>query len=248
MKQKNLSSNAVLILANMVPLVGVLFFGWDGRAIFVIYILETVLIGVINVLKMLTVYILNGTKNEPPPSPGDNVSGWGLIPFFIFHYNFFIFVQSVLFFAFSSIWKTSASTQPFDLGTNFSNYLTGDTKLAVISLAIANAYYFINDFIMNDKYRTETMASLMFQPYKRIFVQQFVVILGGFIFMLSGSPAAVAVLFIVLKTVADYLSANYGNNPKIKKWIVKQTEQNSKKPMTNDEINIMDDMFGGGNK
>lgn len=248
MVQKNLSSNAVLILANMVPLVGVLFFDWDGKAIFVIYILETVLIGIINVLKMLTVYILNGTKKEPPPSPGDNVSGWGLIPFFIFHYNFFVFVQSVLFFAFSSIWENVHTAPPFNLVANFSRFLSGDTQLAVISLAIANAYYFINDFIMSNKYRTETMAGLMFQPYKRIFVQQFVVILGGFIFMLSGSSAIVAILFIALKTIADYLSANYGNNPKIKEWLLKKTAESSEKPITEEDKRMIDNIFGRRDK
>jgi hypothetical protein len=63
----------------------------------------------------------------------------------------------------------------------------------------------------------------MFQPYKRIFLQQFVVILGGFIFMLFNSAVAVAVLFILLKTAANYISFNFNTDPKIQDWVKKNT-------------------------
>lgn len=238
-------SNLFLVLANIVPLLGVLFLGWDGKGIFVIYILETVLIGILNVLKMLVVYILNGTRNEPPPSPGDNVGGFFIIPFFIFHYYFFIFVQTVLFFAFSSIWDHSIK-EPFMVISNFVPYLSGETKYALLSLLAANLTYFIDGFVLSGKYKTETLSGLMFQPYKRIFVQQFVVIFGGFIFMMSNSAAAVAALFIVLKTLADYLSANYSNNPKIQNWIkdnLKSTDD-GRRELTKEEKEAIERIFG----
>ncbi|HYG15785.1 MAG TPA: DUF6498-containing protein [Bacteroidia bacterium] len=215
-------SNITLILANLVPLIGVLFLGWDGKGIFVIYILETIIIGVLNVLKMLVVAILNDPRNEPPLSPKDTVKGWGIIPFFIFHYFFFVFVQSVLYFAFSSIWQDNGPA-PIDLPANFGPYITGETRLALISLTIANIMYVIENFILSGEYKQSTLGGLMFQPYKRIFLQQFVVIFGGFIFMLSGSVVVVAVLFILLKIVADYISANYNSSPKIQEWVKKNT-------------------------
>lgn len=237
------TSNTVLILANLVPLVGVLFLGWDGKGIIVIYILETVLIGIINALKMLTVYVINGTKNEPKNNPQtQGVSGLGLIPFFLFHYNFFIFVQSVLFFAFSSMWEPMGKgPEPFNVIANFSLYVNQETAWALGSLLFANLTYFLNDFILNDKYKTETMAGLMFAPYKRIFLQQFLVILGGFIFLLTGGIAIVMGLFVILKTIADYITANYSKNPKVKNWVNKNMMKDKDgKPLSEEDRKNME--------
>jgi hypothetical protein len=44
----------VLIGANLIPLVGVLFWGWSTFEVVALYWLENVIIGVINVLKMIT--------------------------------------------------------------------------------------------------------------------------------------------------------------------------------------------------
>lgn len=244
MNQRVTASNITLLLANLVPLIGVLFLGWDGKGIFVIYILETVIIGLLNIIKMVVVGILNGTKREPELAPGQNVFGWGLIPFFIFHYYFFIFVQSVLYFAFSSIWHP-AGPEPFNVFANFMPYITGETRLALISLTIANVMYVIENFILSGEYRTTTMSALMFQPYKRIFLQQFVVILGGFIFMLSGSVTAVAVLFIFLKIAADYISANYNSSPKIQAWVKKNTINKAGTDLSEEQKRMVERMLGG---
>jgi hypothetical protein len=48
------SSAVVLIVANLVPLIGVLFWHWDAFEIVALYWAENVIIGVINVLKMIT--------------------------------------------------------------------------------------------------------------------------------------------------------------------------------------------------
>lgn len=236
------TSNTVLILANLVPLIGVLFLGWDGKGIIVIYILETIMIGLINALKMLTVYFINGTKKEPAPSAGDNISGFALIPFFLFHYNFFVFVQSVLFFAFSSMWEPMGKgIEPFNLVGQFSLYINQETAWALGSLLIANLTYFVNDFVLNDKYKTQTISGLMFAPYKRIFLQQFLVILGGFIFMLTGGISFVMGLFVILKIVADYVSANYGKSPKVKRWVEKNMMKGKDgKPLSAEDRKIME--------
>jgi hypothetical protein len=237
------TSNVVLILANLVPLAGVLFLGWDGKGIIVVYILETVMIGIINALKMLTVYFINGTENEPKENPkAQGVSGLGLVPFFLFHYNFFIFVQSVLFFAFSSMWEPMGKgPEPFNVIANFALYINQETAWALGSLLIANLTYLINDFILNDGYKTQTMAGLMFAPYKRIFLQQFLVILGGFVFILTGGIGVVMGIFVLLKTGADYISANYGRNPKVKSWVEQNIMKDKDgKPLSEDDREAME--------
>src|SRR4051812_39197593 len=48
------TSAYVLIAANALPLFGVLFLGWDAFSIVLLYWTENVVIGAINVLKMIT--------------------------------------------------------------------------------------------------------------------------------------------------------------------------------------------------
>src|SRR3954454_1231163 len=48
------TSAYVLIAANVLPLLGVLFLGWDTFSIVALYWSENVIIGAINVLKMIT--------------------------------------------------------------------------------------------------------------------------------------------------------------------------------------------------
>jgi len=45
-------SSIVLILANLVPLVGVLYFDWSVLDILLLYWTESVIIGLVNVLRM----------------------------------------------------------------------------------------------------------------------------------------------------------------------------------------------------
>ena len=44
---------AILVVANMLPLIGVVYWNWNALEVVIIYWLENLVIGVINILKML---------------------------------------------------------------------------------------------------------------------------------------------------------------------------------------------------
>ena len=134
--------------------------------------------------------------------------------------------------------------EPFNVIANFRLYINDNTLLALGSLLMANLIYVADDFIFSEKYKTASMQSLMMAPYKRIFLQQFLVILGGFIFMLTGGISLVMGLFVVLKIVADYVSANYGKNPKITNWITKNIKGKDGKELTEEQKQMVENMFG----
>jgi len=80
----------------------------------------------------------------------------------------------------------------------------------------------------------------MFAPYKRIFLQQFLVILGGFIFMLTGGISLVMGLFVILKIIADYITANYNKSPIVKNWVEKKMMKGKDgKPLSEEDRKIM---------
>ena len=68
---------------------------------------------------------------------------------------------------------------------------------------------FANDFILTGKYTKRTMGEQMFEPYPRIIVQQFVVILGGFVFTVTGSGYPVLVIFVAIKIYLDLLLKDF---------------------------------------
>lgn len=191
-----LDKNSIpVILWNLVPFAGVLFLHWKPESVFVCYALETIVIGLFNVFKLVAVYYYG-----LPPKPDETgVKGLGIIPFFIVHYYFFVFVQLSIFFSGSS---NGVSGTFAVLGS----LLTDSTYYTALGAFIINcALNFVNDFILNAKYTRRTMSEQMFEPYPRIIVQQFVVILGGFIFNVTGNGYPVLVIFVALKIYLDLL-------------------------------------------
>jgi hypothetical protein len=195
-KRKLSTSDWLLILVNLIPLYCVWFEGWNASEVFLVYCLETVIIGVINVLKMACVTLfVKKTDDWQNGGTSSKQSGWFFIFFFIVHYGFFVFVQTQLFFAVSRLIPN---------GSFFANYakipalLGNNGKLMLLIFVL---YYTVQNFInffMSGNYKTISMGRLMFEPYMRIFVQQFVVILGG-IFLGFGAGKIFMLVFIIAK-------------------------------------------------
>ncbi len=75
-----------LVAVNLLPVVGVLFWGWDAGAIVLLYWSENLVVGIYNVLKMACV------KVEPAAA---NVGKLFMIPFFMVHYGGFTAVHGL---------------------------------------------------------------------------------------------------------------------------------------------------------
>ena len=195
-KRKLSVSDYLLILVNLIPLYCVWFEGWNASQVFLVYCLETVIIGLINVLKMACVTIFV-KKTDVWQNDGASTmqSGWFFIFFFIIHYGFFVFIQTQIFFSVSGLIPGHAfmggySKIPALLGNN-----------GKLMLLIFIAYYSVQtffEFFMTGNYKTISMGRLMFEPYIRIFVQQFVVILGS-MFLSFGAGKIFILIFVVVK-------------------------------------------------
>ena len=190
---------AALAIANLIPLVGVLFFGWSVWNILVIYWLENGIVGVINVLKMST-----ATGEEPDGAtatstingqPATSVTKLGVIPFFVVHYGIFWVVHGIFVLtlpAFLSL--TSGIGMTLDVGP---------VLLAAIGLAISHGLSFWWNFLRAGEYRRSTPAGLMFAPYKRLVALHLTIILGALAVASTGAPAAAVAILVGVKTVID---------------------------------------------
>jgi len=196
LKRKLTPGDYLLIIVNLIPLYGVWFEGWNASQVFLVYCLETVIIGIVNVIKMACVTIFVRKKDVWENNGVSSMqSGWLFVFFFIAHYGFFVFVQTQLFFAVSGLIPDGSLLAKYSKIPG----LLGDSGKLMLWIFIA--YYTMQSvfgFFASGVYKTISMGRLMFEPYMRIFVQQFVVILGS-IFLSFGAGKVFVLVFVVIK-------------------------------------------------
>lgn len=180
-------SLVALVLANLWPLVGVVFFGWTTFSVLLLFWLENVIVGCINVGRMWKAADSEGGK-------------WSVIPFFIVHYGMFTAVHGVFVIAIFAGDPGEAGLTP-DLVTR----MVGGAGIgpAALALAASHGYSFVMNYLRGGEYQTAKLKRLMFQPYTRVVVLHVTIIFGGFLIVSQGQPVAALALLVVLKTAID---------------------------------------------
>lgn len=182
-------------------------------AILFVYFLETIIIGVFNTLKMFWSIQFGNSK------------GYLLILFFIFHYGFFVAIQSIFGFAIFSINDNSFIKEPFNLIENYGAILQlEDIKYALPAIIFTHLGKFISDFIRNEKYLKFEAQEIMFKPYVRIFIQQFVVILSFFFVVFSSAGILAAILLILFRFILDLLFESIKEDSKTLDFLAEKLE------------------------
>jgi hypothetical protein len=215
-----------LLAANVVPLLGVLFMGWSTFSVVVLYWAENVIIGAINVLKMIvcnptedainlanvSAKQLEGNSNQvrkllaqqaPRLALAHQASKLFLIPFFIFHYGLFCFVHGV--FVFTMLGNQGMPFGgPLEVLPEFFDRLRAEgLTWALAALTASHLFSFFSNYIGRGEYRRVTVPLLMFQPYGRIVVMHIAILFGAFLIMALGSPVWMLVILIIGKTIMD---------------------------------------------
>ena len=199
MFKKNLTkSDIFLIAANIVPIIGAWFFGWDPKQIFMVYALETVIIGIFTLLKMGVVTMVRKTDTWYNQGSSMQKSGIFFMLFFLVHYGMFVAIQTGLFIEVSGISK-DFHIGFFDFFLHWPQYLGKDANYMLTGFFISYGFSMAWNFIRTGQYRKISMTYLMFQPYIRIFIQQFAVILGS-MFLAFGAGKIFIVVFAAAKT------------------------------------------------
>ena len=195
-KRKLTASDYLLIIVNCIPLYCVWFEDWNASQVFLVYCLETVIIGIVNVLKMTFVTIFVRKKDDWQNARSSTMqSGWFFILFFIAHYGFFVFVQTQIFFNVSNLVPDGSFLMNY---SKIPELLGPEGKLLLLIFITYYTLQNVFDFLLSGKYKTISMGRLMFEPYMRIFVQQFVVIIGS-IFLSFGAGKIFILVFVIAK-------------------------------------------------
>jgi hypothetical protein len=192
-----------LVLANLVPVFGVLALHWEVFPLMFLFWSENVIVGAFNVLKMLT---------NQPSAPVMWIGKLFIIPFFCFHYGMFTFVHGMLVIAF------------FNRGVNGVHGLAGVSMFwnvmrenqlgwAILGLTVSHGVSFVTNYIRGGEYQRVGLQQLMQQPYGRIMVMHFAILFGGFLVMALHSPTPALLLLVALKIAFD-LGSHVGERKK----------------------------------
>lgn len=175
----------LLVVMNMIPLVGVIAFGWNIGFIMLLYWMETVIIGLFNIPKILT-------AQKIPQGTSRRVGVGGrlfVVIFFTVHYGMFNFGHYTFL------------KDMFDLPP-----IGRDVLIAVAGLALSHGASLIVNWFGKREYKRNDPSLQMFKPYGRVIVMHVVIIFGGFFVLAFKGALPVLILLIALKTAVDVVA------------------------------------------
>lgn len=174
----NLTS-AALVVGNLVPLAGVLFFDWTVFEVLLLFWAENLIIGAINVARIWTLY-----------RQRNHAMLLLFVPFFILHYGAFTFFHLMFLVQLfrpddPESWSLVALLVP------------------LLALMLSHVYSHCAHFIGRGEYRDASPGDLMTRPYERIVVLHVAILVGGWLVSLLGQPVWALVLLVALKIAFD---------------------------------------------
>lgn len=199
----SISRYALLLLANLVPLVGVVMLHWRVFDVIFLFWMENVIIGFYAILRMIL------PPNRPPLA-----SLLAVFPaaFFAFHYGMFCTVHGT--FVFSLFGKEDGITlSGFNLLPDVLELLAQNKalRIGVAALLLVHGV----DFLRARLFHPESFGGIQYEmsrPYRRVFILHTALIFGGMLITALQQPLAGLLALIVFKIVSDI---NYMNKPDI---------------------------------
>jgi Family of unknown function (DUF6498) len=188
------STSALLLVAvNLIPLYGVLALGWPVFPTVLLYWLENVVIGVLNVLRMLCVCPRDRTRW---------VAKLFLVPLFCLHYGMFTAAHGTfVIMLFGGGEYPVQWLQVIEPATRA--VAAFDLALPLAALAASHMYSFLWNYLGKGEFRRASLRELTRTPYSRVVVLHLTILFGGWIAMELGSPTWALVVLIGFKIALD---------------------------------------------
>lgn len=197
LKKALTKSDYFLIAANLLPVVGVWLWNWSPHEVFMVYALETVIVGIFTLIKMGIVTSVRKTDTWYNGPSRTKQLGIFFMLFFLMHYGMFVAIQTGIIIQVSGIGK-QFHIGFFDFFIHWPQYLGKDAYYMLAGFFISYGFSMYRNFIRPRQYQTIPMMLLMFQPYGRIFIQQVTVILGS-MFLVFGAGKIFILIFAFIK-------------------------------------------------
>lgn len=181
-REENKRSLYFLIMANLIPVGGVLLTNWQIGDIMLLFWFESAIIGFYNILKLFRI-------------AGPIAIFYSL--FFVGHYGGFMAVHLLFIFALFF----DENVQGSSLAEVAATFMT--LWPAILALFISHGFSFADNFLRRKEYLHKTAKAQMGKPYTRIILMHITIIFGGFLVMALDAPLYALLLLLVMKIAVD---------------------------------------------
>jgi hypothetical protein len=200
-----------LVVANAVPLLGVLAWGWSTFDLMLLYWFET---GVIGFFMLVQLFLADGA--DPHRRRGVRgllarlyaVGGVAVFYAFLWHGLGFSVVEV---FGPGGVFGAAPGSLPaVPPGGHFgyffgpqSGVLEGGLRLSALGLLVSHGLSFVGNVVLRGEDRRTPPALLVWRPYGRVVALHVTLVIGGLVVAALGHPVVGLALFVVLKTAVD---------------------------------------------
>lgn len=200
---------ALAVGFNLVPVIGVLFWGWSAFALLLLYWLENVVVGVFTVARMLAAGAVSSIAALSLPG------ALALSAFFTVHYGLFCFVHGIFVLSMFEDSAPAVVDSPFDFTGLLALFdAQPGLKIGLASIILWQAAQYLI-FLLRGEAKTAGLRTLMFAPYPRMIVLHVTIIFGAMLVMALNQPVAGVAALALFKTLYD-VGAVMGFEPRIK--------------------------------
>ncbi len=181
-------SSLLLVAANLVPLIGVLWLNWDVFHILALFWLENVIIGIFGIARLA---LANDGRGITPRLFGS--------AFFLVHYGLFMAGHGML------LISMFGSAPDDDQGiADFVALLTeGAGALAALALVGSHLWSFVSNFLGGHEYQQLRPNAAMALPYQRMVITHVALLVGGLWLQQLDQPMGGLVILVILKIGMD---------------------------------------------
>ena len=179
---------------NLIPVAGVLFWGWSALALVFLYWLENVIIGLRTLASMTASAVASRETNR--------LGAAFVGAFFALHYGLFCFVHGA--FVVLLFGGASLGGGMFDLAGAARTLFAQQPSLwgGLASIALWQGLQFAVFVVRGEAARTNPFV-LMAAPYPRVIVLHLAILLGGFVLLLLNQPLAGLLALTLIKMGFD---------------------------------------------
>lgn len=175
-----------ILAGNLIPIAGVLWFGWNAAQVLLLYWIETFIVGVVTYQRIRTAQGGTGHVNRDS-HPAGRPEG-----FFVMHYGIFWLVHGVfvviMLFMFGDVGGPGAVWR-----ATFGN---GGFWLAAAGMALTHAVVFWREWVRPRAWMTADPEMELFRPYGRVFALHIVVVAGFWLLLKFGGGAVGLIILL----------------------------------------------------
>ncbi len=197
-----------LLIANMLPILFAVVFGWDVSSVVIFYWIENLVIGFWSIWRI----IMANSSAMPIALRGGK---FFMVPFFVLHYYGFCLGHGIFIGVIFSGFLNAEQSGYGSLGVgnlfrifgelfgDFGTVASWSFVVAIAGIFFSHGISYFRNYIGNGQFRRSLPMQEMFRPYGRIVLLHVCILIGGILVGLLGAPIFLVLLLMLGKTLID---------------------------------------------